>query len=470
MGNRFKHGFTTVADDVTHADLRVEGQIPAWLTGTLIRNGPGQFEVNGHSYRHWFDGLALLHSFTFADGRVSYRGRYLRSAAYLRDNATGRINYRGFAVDPCRSLFQRVMSLFVLPPPGHNAAIHITRVADRFLALTETPIPVAFDPHTLETLGVYDYGDALSGQVTTAHPHFDAQRGIAINYLLKFGFTQTYQIYGISGARRHLMARIPAPRPAYMHSFAMTARYVILAEFSLVLPVAIDVLLSGKPFIENYRWQPERPARFLVIDKDTGARAATVEAEPFFAFHHVNAFERDSDLILDIAAYHDARVIDHLRLDHLRGDQPSLDWGELRRYRVPLDGRSATYEIITDLPFDLPQIDYPRRAGQPYRVVYGAGSHPQDRDFINQLIRVEVESGAVKTWYEPGCYPSEPVFVPKPGATEPDDGLILAVVLDGARESSFLLILDAATFTEIGRAHVPRVIPFSFHGTFFADI
>jgi len=26
-------------------DLPVRGEIPAWLTGTLVRNGPAQFEV-----------------------------------------------------------------------------------------------------------------------------------------------------------------------------------------------------------------------------------------------------------------------------------------------------------------------------------------------------------------------------------------------------------------------------------------
>lgn len=44
------------------------GNIPSWLQGTLLRNGPGIFSVGDTSYDHWFDGMAIMHSFTFKDG------------------------------------------------------------------------------------------------------------------------------------------------------------------------------------------------------------------------------------------------------------------------------------------------------------------------------------------------------------------------------------------------------------------
>lgn len=65
------------------------------------------------------------------------------------------------------------------------------------------------------------------------------------------------------------------------------------------------------------------------------------------------------------------------------------------------------------------------------------------------------------------CYPCEPVFVAAPGAQLEDDGVILSVVLDGMRGTSFLLVLDVATFIEIGRAEVPHHVPFGFHGQYF---
>ena len=44
------------------------GSIPPWVSGRLLRNGPGMFEVGNTKHSHWFDGLALLHSFTIANG------------------------------------------------------------------------------------------------------------------------------------------------------------------------------------------------------------------------------------------------------------------------------------------------------------------------------------------------------------------------------------------------------------------
>lgn len=69
-------------------------------------------------------------------------------------------------------------------------------------------------------------------------------------------------------------------------------------------------------------------------------------------------------------------------------------------------------------------------------------------------------------WREEDCYPGEPVFVPAPDATTEDDGVLLSVVLDSRERRSWLLVLDAAGFTELARATVPHAIPFGFHGQF----
>ncbi|MDX6633294.1 MAG: hypothetical protein QOG26_1299, partial [Solirubrobacterales bacterium] len=48
-----------------------------------------------------------------------------------------------------------------------------------------------------------------------------------------------------------------------------------------------------------------------------------------------------------------------------------------------------------------------------------------------------------------------------------DDGVILSAVLDAESRRSFLLVLDAASFEELGRTEVPHAIPFGFHGQYF---
>ena len=41
-------------------------------------------------------------------------------------------------------------------------------------------------------------------------------------------------------------------------------------------------------------------------------------------------------------------------------------------------------------------------------------------------------------------------------------------MLDGEAATSFLLVLEAKTLAEIGRARVPHHIPFGFHGQYSA--
>ena len=40
------------------------------------------------------------------------------------------------------------------------------------------------------------------------------------------------------------------------------------------------------------------------------------------------------------------------------------------------------------------------------------------------------------------------------------------VVFDAGVDSSFLLVIDATSFTEVARAAVPHAIPHGLHGTF----
>jgi beta,beta-carotene 9',10'-dioxygenase len=412
--------------------------------------------------RHWFDGLAMLHRFGFADGVVTYTNRFLDSPAYRAARDTGKITYSEFATDPCRSLFKRVATAFVPPTFGNNANVNIVRSGNEFLALTETPLPVKFAPQTLDTLGV---AQPAPGQLTVAHPHHAPGSGDLVSYATHFGPRTTYQVYAQDGGGRpRVIARLPVRLPAYMHSFAITERYLVLAEFPfVVLPVAIP--LSGRPFIANYRWRPRRGTRFHVLDLSTGSRRGTCQGEPFFAFHHVNAYEHGNEIILDACAYDDAGIIDALYLDRLRSEDARLPQARLRRYRIPLGGGDVTREPLPGIALELPRIDYGRRNGRHYRYAYGIGS--QDGGFPDRITKADLEDGTSASWSEPGAYPGEPIFARAPDTEQEDAGVLLSVVLDRTVGTSFLLALDATDLSEIGRARVPHHIPFGFHGNYF---
>ena len=467
----YAKGFETQPDEVALDALEVSGAIPAWLTGALVRNGPARYEVGDRTLNHWFDGLAMLHAFGFADGRVSYANRYLRSGAYRAATEDGRIAYSEFATDPCRSVFARVQAMFSAADGGvtPNANVNVVRLGERYLAMTERPLPVVFDPQTLDTLGVARDAAPPAGQHTTAHPHHDPERDEMVAYVVQFGGRSHYVLYavGAKSGKRRTIAKLPVSRPSYMHSFALTPRHAVLCEFPLVVN-PLRLATRAKPFIANYRWDSDRPARFLVVDREKGELRGTFETDPFFCFHHINAFEDGESLVVDLCAYDDAEIIQALYLDRARDPEAVLSPVEPRRYELDLERGAVRSRRLADVMFELPRIDYRRHNGRPYRYAYASSMRePGASGFLDQLVKLDVESGAVERWDEDGCYPGEPVFVREPGGDGEDAGVLLSVVLDARSGTSFLLVLDARDLRELGRAHVPQHVPFGFHGSYF---
>ena len=449
-------GFTSQEEEIAVDTLPVSGELPPWLGGALVRVTPAKLDT----VDHWFDGLAMLNRFGFSEGRVSYKSRFIRSRAYA-EAGEGRLR-GGFATDPCRSIFKRVQSIFS-PDVTDNPNVNLAQIGERYIAMTETPMPVEFDPETLETLGQLQYGDPLKAHVTTAHPHHDPERGELVNYLARFSRTSEYVLYGLPAGSsvRRVIARMPVKEPAYMHAFGMSERFLILTEYPLrVNPLRLA--LSGKPFIQNYRWRPEEGTHFRVFDRETGALRGSYETDAFFCFHHVNAFERgDGELVVDLVAYDDPGVIDSLYLDG-HGTRGASSPTELRRYTIGLDSGAVRHEKLAE-NVELPRIDYARRNTREYRYGWFTG---HGRGWIDRLVRIDLSDGSRLEWRAEGCYPGEPIFVREPGVEDEDGGVILSVVLDAVAERSFLLVLDARTMEELARAEAPHHIPFGFHGQY----
>jgi carotenoid cleavage dioxygenase-like enzyme len=455
----YAQGLMTLDHETEVDALPIEGALPRWLAGSLLRTGPAKFEAGERSVRHWFDGLAMLHRYTFEEGRVSYANRFLHSRAWRAVEETGELRYSEFATDPCRSLFRRVASMF-RPALTDNGAVNVSRVGDEFIAMTETPLPVVFDPETLEAAGVaYE----PPGMLTTAHPHNDPDRGELLNFAARLGPRSSYRFYAQrSRDDQRVVGSFPVRHPGYVHSFGLTERYLVLAEGPFVVD-PIRLATSGRPYIENYRWEPERGARFLVMERDGGAVRGVYETDAFFTFHHINAFERDGELVVDLCAYDDPSIIDALYLDRMRAGEP-IPPARPRRYTIGLDSGAVRWESLADTDLELPRIHYRRHNGRPYRYAYGGAVSDT---FLGRIVKVDIERGHSESWGEDGCFAGEPVFVPEPGAEAEDAGVLLSVVLDSRAESSFLLVLDAATLEERARAEVPHRIPLSFHGQFF---
>ena len=456
-------GFETLDDETRIDSLPVEGELPIWLTGSLLRTGPAKFEVGERGMNHWFDGFAMLHRFSFDGGSVSYANRFLESKAYRAAEETGEITYSEFATDPCRSLFKRAVSMFQ-PKLSDNGNVNLVKLGERFVAMTETPIPVEFDPETLAAAGV---AWEVPGTLTTAHPHLDRRSGGMLNYAARLGPRNQYRFFRLApdadadGAE--VISSTPAKEPAYIHSFGLSENWIVLAEFPYVVnPLALA--LSGRPYIENYRWKPELGTRFTLIDRASGEATGPFETDACFAFHHVNAHEtEDGQVVVDLCTFDDATIVESLYLGNLRNGA-SIPPPRLTRFTISPEAGTVQSERLVEEPIDLPRINYGRCNERPYRHVWGVGT--DGIGYLDRIVSVDVERRTSEVWVEPGCYPGEPVFVADPEGSGEGDGVLLSVVLDTDAATSFLLVLDAATLEEVARARVPHHIPFGFHGQY----
>ena len=323
-------GFADLEHEVVVDRLPIQGEMPAWLSGALLRTGPAKYDLGRQTVNHWFDGLAMLHRFGFAGGKSP------TATVSCNRTPTARLPpgalVRGeFATDPCRTLFQRVAAIFDPMQLTDNCNVNVNPLGGAAVAFTETTLPVRFDAETLATLGDYGYGPAIGGSVSIAHPHHDARRKCQFSYVVEFGMKSRYRLFSIDddGGAECVVAEMPVDRPAYMHSFAMTEQYLVLVEFPLVVDPLRLKLAARRPSSATIAGGPSVACASMSSTRTAAALLKSVETDPIFAFHHVNAFEDGGNIVVDLIAYRDAGIIDQLYLERLRASDPIDATGRL---------------------------------------------------------------------------------------------------------------------------------------------
>lgn len=259
-----------------------------------------------------------------------------------------------------------------------------------------------------------------------------------------------------------------------MHSFALTKNAIILVEFPLTVN-PLDLLLNKKGFINNFVWHPEHGTNFIVIDRITGKFTNINYPKPFFAFHHVNAFEKGENIILDIVTYPDAQIISNIAVHgDLKPDvvqekkiDGNLKRTKLIRYTLSLNEKSIKSKVLLEKQIEFPRINENYNTHE-HRYIYLVDPRTSfGAKDIRHLYKIDTKTDQIAKWAEPGLMPGEPVFIAHPAKTDEDEGVIVTIVLDNNKQNAFLLMLDAKTFKEIARCYAPYPIPAGLHGQFF---
>lgn len=459
----FKLGFDRNQPSVERRMLSSSGIIPSWLQGSFIRNGPGLFYVGKQRFKHWFDGLAMLHKFDFDQGKVHYQSKFLECQAAYEALNRDKLTYAEFATDPCWGLFGRMRSLFKHGPTD-SAKVSLARIGDQYFALGETTMQIEFDLNTLDSLSTYNFKQPKFGTSSTAHPHLDGKD--TYNLITRYGPVNRYQILKMDESATRV-ASVNTLTPSYMHSFGMSEKYFVIAESPFTVQ-SILLMIANRPFIENFQWHEDRGTRIWVIDRETSKVVVRKEIEPFFFFHFVNAFDIDGILTFDLVTYPDADIIKSYYLDNIRNPNSIIPGGTLQRFAIDLDSKQVHSRILSEDRIELPHMDYKRyNMKGNYQYVYAMSLSGESAEFYNEVVKIDVMSGKSTSWQQEGCYPGEPVFIPGPDATSEDHGVVLTLVLDVNNGGSFLLVLDALSFKELGRVQTPDPILIGFHGNYF---
>ncbi|KAI0148824.1 carotenoid cleavage dioxygenase 1 [Xylariaceae sp. FL1272] len=398
-----------------------------------------------------------------------------------------------------------------LPPPpnysGHRPPMAIT---------TDNSIIRQFDGDTLEPVGRAKQDvlhPDLKGPLSSAHAHRDPETGDFFNYNLDPGMYATYRVFKTSEStgKTEIIATIAQSdvAPAYIHSFFMSQSFVILVVPSthlackgLAVPWKGNIVDALEPFSTSKLW------KWFVVDRRHGRGVvATFSSPAGFFFHTINAFEERDPHTGDIKVSCD--VIEYPTLSKIRSfeietllqnkDGDESYWKDEERVReclsrltrytfqVPQNqtgtAKNIKFERDTLLQApnagELPTIN-PAYSTRKYRYAYSLPTRGYSA-LHDGIVKMDLDARRTIFWNSPkGHTPGEPIFVPRPAhlhrsgrdedtETHPhyedeDDGVLLSVVLDGYKKTSYLLCLDAKTMKELGRANCEWAIGHGFHG------
>jgi len=454
-GSMVTGALAPVFEEYVLDDLAVEGEIPADLNGVYLRNGPNpRFEPIGQ--HHVFDGDGMLHSAHFDRGKVVYRNKWVRTDAWLEEDAAGKCLYAGIYATRKGREDKRLRDSANTDVIGH--AGHA--VASWYLA----GVPYHLDPITLDTVakGDYIFGP---GNGFSAHPKVDEVTG----ELLFFDYynAHPHMSYGVvdaSGKATHQVL-IELPDARLPHDMAITENYSILHD----LPVLNDpeAFRAGR---HKILFDSSLPARFGVIPRHgAGDSIRWFEFSPCFLYHVINAWEEGDEVVMVACRYMPVKDlrggINEIRTAKNIGS--GIMDARLWRYRMNL----KTGEAIEECLDPVRNVEFPSYnsalTGRKTQWGYCVDHDPAVLRWTG-LRKYNTDTGeSVGEWSDghQSCWYSEAWFAAADNPRSEDHGYIVTFVWNDKTREQQLQILDAQDMNKgpVARVRIPHQIPSGFH-------
>ncbi|HUN72941.1 MAG TPA: carotenoid oxygenase family protein [Steroidobacteraceae bacterium] len=450
-------------------DLVVDGALPEEIHGSWYQCVPDPQFPPMLGTDTYLSGDGMVRMLRFERGHVDFKQRYIQSERWKSERAAR------------RSLYGRYRNPYTDDPSvrGKSRAVYNTTPiyhAGRLLALKEDSHAMELDPHTLETLGEWDYEGRLRSQTMTAHTRLDPQTG----ELLFFGYEASGLAsrdvaFCVADASGRLTREewFEVPYCSMMHDFAVTQEHVIFPVF----PTTADrarIEAGGAHWI----WEPSRPSFVGIMPRAGSVRDMRWFRGPAYsAYHFMNAHTDGNQVHLDFTHgsvnpfpfIQEASKI-QVRPEDMRGQfvrwtfnmaRPGEQWEEYvlgpagDMPRIAEKDMLVKYEVGYYQSFD-PGVGPPLIAGP-----VGAG--------FNTILRIELASGKLaRLPMDQRSTVQEHVHIP---ARQPGHEGYLAFLVDLHDEQrTEMFVVEAARLERgpIARIRIPLRLRVGVHGNWVA--
>ena len=475
---QWQQGYQSQPNEYDYFIDEIEGKVPEALQGTLFRNGPGLLDVQGTPLQHPFDGDGMICAVSFLpNGKVHFRNRFVRTEGYIQEQKAGKMLYRGvFGTQKPGGFINNIFDTNI----KNIANTNVIYWGKKLLALWEAAEPYRLDPNTLETIGI-DYLDGVlsAGDSISAHPcfdpscEFDKGQPCLVNYSIKPGLSSKITIYEFapdgSLLRRHSHT---IPGFSFIHDFAITPHYCLLLQNSVSFN-PLPYILGFKGAGECVNFHPEKPSKLIIIPRTSPyEKMKVLETNSGFIFHHVNAFEEENNIYLDSICYDSLPQVQP-DSDYKETDFDSLDPGQIWRFKIDLNSDKIDQEMLESRCCEFPYVN-PNNVGRKYRYLFTGTAHQdQGNAPLQAILKLDLLTGEKQLHsFAPNGFVSEPIFVPKPNATNEDQGWVLVMVYDGNKHRSDIVILDGENLEKeaIATLHLKHHIPYGLHGNWTSEV
>ncbi|MEJ6484786.1 carotenoid oxygenase family protein [Nostoc punctiforme UO1] len=441
----------------------LSGKIPDGLRGTLYRNGPARLERGGMRMGHWFDGDGAILAVHFTDAGATAVYRYVQTTGYKQEVTAAKLLYGNYGMTAPGAFWNQL-----LRPVKNAANTSVIALSDKLLALWEAGKPYALDLQTLETWGEDDLGGLTKGLAYSAHYKRDGKTGEIFNFGITPGLNAKLHIYKSDATGKIIQKAVYSlDGIPIVHDFALAGQYLVFC----VPPVRLNFLpvLLGTNYSDALEWRPQLGTQILVFDRQTLSLVSRSEAEAWFQWHFVNAYQDASgSLIADIARYEDFQVNQYFK-EVPTGQTHIPAQSSLTRIHIqPQTGNVTTIERIVDRHCELPTVPQ-QNVGQPSRYTYFSSFREGidiGQELLNAIARFDRQTETlVEANLKENLYNSEPL--PVPDAQNSEQTWVLSVIYDGNSHSSEVWVFDSDRLNEepVCKLGLPSVIPHGFHGT-----